>query len=679
MDFDDHFNGQLFTNPSKRREGMFLDRKSEIYPIFDDKEKLADFIVDFIALANMSYRYGKVSRILFGITDHYELVGVKGQATRKKHLANVDYENERDLEKLFRECIEHDFRRAIEQYVDPKSVEIQMHWGIAENSALLVSYLEIGAQLSNRTAYRTKKEIKGTRIHAGMAWKREGEHNKQLSEDEFVNWLSHNECPVISRENWKFYFDKLRAGRFAQAMNLTGYIEPKSSQSELLQSVVNNFLNSGDRRVMIIEGHAGMGKTEFMRRLVFNIAEDARPYLDFNVPDDKPPGSLIPIYRELRDERFDEKSDLAKQAIKWLNTEGKLFTKLPSNGQRLLSRADTNWVLCLDGLDEIRDKKSIRAFWCCLREFIDIYPKVKVIISSRPDAIDPIWRRDFDVVTIAMLTDEEILHHFDSIAYQEEKELASQVLKDCPELLQEIRNPLYLKAFANALFKEQDQRNPVSLQPIKEASIPEPKTGDLSPEAITQYTSNLEYDEPIDEPIKKKSKDNDLEQIDEYPDRFSCARIIKQMLDMILEHDRKNLYELGQPSEIKQGIERLKALAAKVDGQKKFDHTIANKQLTKKRVDRYLSLGLIEIADDSLSFPRRLFQVYMAADHVWCLWCARRKNMIINLIAQPNEFWLEVQRMFNQFAYDNEAIDFISQLVRSEEKSPNYIEGGQNA
>ena len=273
MDFDQCFNKEWFTDPQKRLEGMFLDRKSEIYPIFDNTAKLADFIIDFIALANMSYRYGRISRILFGISDDYKITGVIGQSTKKKHMTDIDYNNEQDLEKLFRKRMEYDFRQAIKEHIEPERVEIQMHWGRTKEGAPLVAYLEIGAQLSNKTAYRTKNEIKNTRIKAGQSWKREGESNRQLQGEEYNYWLSHNECPVIPISNWRKYFENLQGGRFAEAMNLLGYIEPKTTRGIPLKNIINEFLRSDKSRVLIIEGPAGMGKTEFMRRMVFNIAE----------------------------------------------------------------------------------------------------------------------------------------------------------------------------------------------------------------------------------------------------------------------------------------------------------------------------------------------------------------------------------------------------------------------
>ena len=392
-----------------------------------------------------------------------------------------------------------------------------------------------------------------------------------------------------------------------------------------------------------------------------------KPYLDSNVPDDKPPNTLIPIYRELRDEKFNDHSDLAKQTIKWLNTNCNLFPILPANGQKLLSRSDGRWVLCLDGLDEIRKKQDIQNFACCLRSFIDDYPRVKVILSSRPDAIDPNWRKDFDVVIIASLTDEDIFHHFSSFASQEDQDYAKQVLGDYPELFEVVRNPLYLKAFANVIFDKQDEPIPVSPQPPRDITIQEPPKGDLPRDVIIQYASNLEYDKPLEE--KSEKIDNDLDN-DVITEHLSVAGIIERMLSMLLEHDSKNLYEPGQPSKIIEGLSKLKLLAAKVDGQGVFDYELAHKEMNKILINRYMSLGLIECVNTSLKFPHPLFQVYMAADHIWRLWRYKRKTLIAKLISQHDGFWLDVQKLFVQIAHENQAIEFINNLlVCPEEKT----------
>jgi len=156
MDFDDVFKTERYTTPALRREGEFVDRKQKIPVIQGEPKELADFVVDVIAMANMSYRFGRVGRILYGITDKGEIIGVEGQHTRK-HSHQVDLQSESGGEKFFDEVVSRDFRWAAEKYIKPQTPWLHIQYGFVAGK--LCAYLEIGANLANKQAYYLAQDI----------------------------------------------------------------------------------------------------------------------------------------------------------------------------------------------------------------------------------------------------------------------------------------------------------------------------------------------------------------------------------------------------------------------------------------------------------------------------------------------------------------------------------------
>lgn len=173
MGFDEKFLPERFTDPNLSREWILADRKREIYAIREDRKKLADFIVDIIALANMSYRHGEVARLLFGINNDRTLVtyddgtprGVKGQSTKNSYLQDVDYNDPNKVDQLF-QYILNDFRSAVHQYIKPSGAkgDLKMELDIKTGwiDGYLLAYLEIMAQTANPEPYSVNREIRYT-------------------------------------------------------------------------------------------------------------------------------------------------------------------------------------------------------------------------------------------------------------------------------------------------------------------------------------------------------------------------------------------------------------------------------------------------------------------------------------------------------------------------------------
>lgn len=682
MDFDDRFKPERYTDPEQLREGMLTDRKMEIPAIWDVPEKRLDFVKDFIALANMSYRFGRVGRLLFGITDDHRIVGVTRQATKAKHWWGIDYSQERDRESLFQQIL-RDFDRAISEFIEPKTAHLQMKWGWVKDH--LVAYLEIGAELSNPRPYRVKKEIRagGKVLYPREAWRRQGESNQQMTQEEYENWPSHNDCPVISGQHWRRYFERLQSGDFAQAADLPGYQEPRIDGKELLADRVKKFLES-EQALLVVEGRAGMGKTKFLRRLVCELARAAVPYVR-DLPDDEPPSAWIPVYKELRQKPFRKNDALDKCIISWWNADGGFLAgRSGPKTTSLLKRPHSRWLVCMDGLDEM-SKKAIEAFYEALSEFREHYPRVKVIITTRPDAVDPGWERKGVVVKMNELDDEDI-RSFLGIAIQGKDEQRAEaetrrlqaigMLERYSEIAHLVRTPLYLDAYARVFAPEPlplaELPPPASMAPLALDPVPTTRKT-IAPEEFIRRIPNLsaEMGEGVSDSGSEVEASVDGAPLteDEISDNHPSpppplTQVLDRMLERIWDHDRKHFQEPKVSTSVSEPLLNLKQLAARVDGRDKFDAEECRKAL--KRVkwrERMLSLGLIETRNDWLLFPSRLLQSFLAADWLWHLWQRQKKHALRRLVS-ADPFWQKAHEFFRELAtHDPDAVNVVSQLV----------------
>jgi hypothetical protein len=627
MDWDSQFNPKRFTDPSHLSEGLLMDRKWDLPEIAEDPKKRIDFIKDFIALANMSYRFGRVARILFGIDNSRKILGVS-KATKAKYLQGIDLNIESDREKFFNERILSHFYREIKKFVTPSSVHLVMHWGDVKDTDgqdKLVAYLEIRAETGNRFAYRFKesKIAEYQKFYQDyenpnlpLSWKREGEINsKFLTQEEYDNWLSFSDCPVISGSKWRAYFDKLSSDDFRVAHILEGYQEPKAVDGKLLTEKVKDFQGSRDT-LLVIEGAAGMGKTFFLRREVYRIAQEAIPYCR-DLPDDAPPAYFLPIYRELQREIFRRESNLAIKALQWWNIKMVLarFSPKAPKACQLFRRQDTQWILFLDALDEM-DVRSIKNFKLALEEFRVSYPDVKIIITTRPDVVDPEWRANGIVVTMQPL-DEISIHSFLEASIQgeyanDELTLAKKLLNDHPQLLELVRVPLYLKAYSEEFISSDDQQD--------------------------------DDDEP-------------------YP----LSRVLEKMLDKIWAHNSKHFHVDREETAPDERITKLSQLAAKADGENLCELETGKREVGGKRVlNRFLSIGFLEIRNSWLRFRSDIVQCYFAAKHLDYIWRSSmkmRRRRIRQLIPSPNSFWEHAFNFYKEISYDAEAIQFVLGLI----------------
>ncbi len=158
----------------------------------------------------------------------------------------------------------------------------------------------------------------------------------------------------------------------ANYVSLEGMLLHDSTRFDL-ESKVQDFLSS-DKKVLLLLGEAGSGKSTFNRQLALNLWQK---YIQTNAVR----GSPIPVFIQLSSlpesnrnlvEAFFETQGFSKEQIKELQTRYR-------------------FVLILDGFDEIKNRE--RAFY--KDNHLDDWQGAKIIVSSRPEYLGSNYQYKF--------------------------------------------------------------------------------------------------------------------------------------------------------------------------------------------------------------------------------------------------------------------------------------------
>ncbi len=218
------------------------------------------------------------------------------------------------------------------------------------------------------------------------------------------------------------------------------YIPLTVEQGGKLDDHVRVFLASQTERLLVVTGRTGAGKSTFLERVTADLADQA-----LNVFDSEAFEYLtVPVHLELKRYVPGKRQYLLKKLYKEFDPNRLLGV----TGRRVNSWPQTlspiALVACLDGLDEVPST----AYPMVVSEIEDLvadFENVKVIVTSRPNAVPPHWRNS--VVHIAPLTREEVFAYFghpERLAL-----LASDVqafLEGKPDLVDILQDPLMAEA-----------------------------------------------------------------------------------------------------------------------------------------------------------------------------------------------------------------------------------------
>jgi hypothetical protein len=135
----------------------------------------------------------------------------------------------------------------------------------------------------------------------------------------------------------------------------------------------------GDTRRVLLTGEAGSGKTTFLRRMAVWAARDGFPSTL------RAWRGTVPFYLTLRHFLFDRTGPQPEQ---FLDQVGMMLRGEQPQGWIRGVMRDGRALLLIDGVDELTAAER-RVFWHeWLREVIDEYPGVRLIVASRPAAVN---------------------------------------------------------------------------------------------------------------------------------------------------------------------------------------------------------------------------------------------------------------------------------------------------
>lgn len=398
------FRKELFLQPQDYEEGLFLDRKSDLYlnlsGHWEDKKK-AEFVKDFIALANTATIFSRPTYLLLGLADNGEIIGLE------QYLEPFGYP-ESSLDKI-RQEVEKKFAQIIKEYIS--SIPI---WQLTieelkkedDNHAVPLIQIEIQPTQS-KTFFHVKKRVKGGRetfISEGMAWRRHGESNSNIDpiplfENEWNEIISR---PHILPSQWQNYFTSVLNERiFMEADAIDPWIPLHVQSGKTLETEFESFLANNNLHLLVIEGVAGSGKSVFAKRKTYQFAQDGRQEIE-NIRNEQfflPPQNWIPVYFPLTNRQISTTQDLIAQVLRELNHLARFWDVHPPREPEAIFRhspydeqQNLNWLIFLDGLDELLGTEQQRDFLRVLREFLNDFPNLKIVLLTRPHIVKNEWR-----------------------------------------------------------------------------------------------------------------------------------------------------------------------------------------------------------------------------------------------------------------------------------------------
>ncbi|MCX7839378.1 MAG: NACHT domain-containing protein [Anaerolineae bacterium] len=452
-------------------ESPFLDFKACVYKLDEDDEQ-SEFARDVIAFANVARRTNKKCHILFGIDAKEKRVlrDVRNDFPREKlrklwNNPNVSIHDKQidGIQKVFYEILEH--------WIDPQVPDLALQYG--EIDGTFVSYLEIKPTLSSCPFAFKKSYVRkdGKVLNKGDVFIRKGASTVRLPDSEISSLYSYNQVVYLERSEWREIIRFHLSGDFEKMQNLSPYSHPKTDQPDVTAFAAARQAVDSGKRLIVITGHAGSGKTVLLHRLAYAIAKrhnldlpTLRQYFGQSTEsrdEDKTIMSLedelevappfpIPIFMSLR-AAFTSTDDLEKQLLAKLqdwtgkdNTETiDQFLKIPG----------TRWIILFDGVDEIRGRERFAPY---LRNWIHQLPKnVQCVVTSRPGYVDDEYPNAVRI-EIRPLSSDDIFYLLREMLSQDvdwaDKQTEIQEwLSGHPDLIELLTCPRALVGFVNQL------------------------------------------------------------------------------------------------------------------------------------------------------------------------------------------------------------------------------------
>jgi len=618
------FRADLFKEPTNYEEWQLCDRKRELPDLSRDPTRV-EFVKDVIALANSARMLGRPGRLLFGLDDRGGICGIDSILDTCRRDFTADINIWEDIRKKIKDILS--------EYVAPILNWDFQHGTVDEHN---VAYLLV-EPVATRQPFQVHRRYKSGQtvlLTPGECWVRSGESKLKLDKrlitpDESPYCYSHAEVPYVLPSVWEAYFEMVLSDKQIQRdRTLSGYQELAAVDGRPLSEGIQGFLD-GDHRLLVISGAANSGKSVFLRRLVARLVEEAisavkqiREREEFAAP------SLpIPVYLPLQGLEISDLRQLIDRLLDSMNHTGSFWSIRPKCPERLLEHSDLNWMICMDGLDEIWSRPQQRRFLSALRHFIDRFEHTKVILTTRPFEWQPDWELwQATSLTVAQFSEEQVKRYMSNYLDGPEFDNAVGALKADPELWQLCSSPGYLEAALNELVAEpivieQVESSLTGSADTEKQSLPEIGTEEDSiqvPKPIqADDLLNTEGGGALSDETRLPSEQQPEEWKKEPSPPVRAGIILDRAYRALWEREKKRRYT--QVTSFDQWWLNTGKLAIETDGHKpRFLQKMVSRSLGSTGLYWLQSLGVIcRFGDDSVfGFTTELTKAYFAATYL---------------------------------------------------------------